>query len=502
MKYAANFQKKIIFFENSQIHCNYYGMRKLFIHSLILFVSWSLAGAQPAATVCTETEVSLPVCSIQQKGLPAVSIEQSASCRLTLGPFTSFGAATLKNTSFAELANLCPSDASSFCDSCASFTKSFISLLTPSWGANLHLGNEKTFCTTDLLVGLLRFSGSFSRLKDPRFSASSAVRRPVSFSPGINPSLPSKTPPSTGPAVALRLAPVVQMNFVPTLECAYFFSGEYLASVSSSFYKERMSITGSATVCMTTFSGEESSSWFAERPRFSSVKLPAFELDSSLSLPFFHSSSAVGIHADPFGGGVWWFRTHNGVSLGTFYLGTSFFAAGDLFYTADGTCIDTKYQISVNPQYTFSAGKNSVRMGILCAADTKQSAPTEASVYHFRFETSLRREKMTFSSHAAVSYEVESAKPTYTGGISLHRTTPLLKTTCSAGAQKCGSKSSCSLSASFSGATYSAASGGASVSFHLDDNALSATDVSISTSLRGSSRRIKWVGKMVFFITF
>ncbi len=234
----------------------------------------------------------------------------------------------------------------------------------------------------EFLAGSLTYSQGISRLKKPSFTIPSALTLASILSPGIAPSLPSWTSAKTNNSVAVSLSPSSKKSCLPSIQLAYNEDEEIYASIYKRF---SLPFVPSSSI---SFSGgvfdmerKNSTSWFQSKRYFSQEKRYAFESELNLLFSHFRFSCASGIHESPFGGVNNWIRLQNSILAKDFVLHSFFYSADPNLITVNSSEPRTKYQLCINPQYTFYFNKNSLRLGALSAVTEKLLSDDETKAY-------------------------------------------------------------------------------------------------------------------------
>lgn len=286
------------------------------------------------------------------------------------------------------------------------------------YGARINKNVNFLPLNIDLLAGTLSFSGTVSRLKNPVPSVPSALCRPITLTPGINPSLPSFTSAQKPFSAAISLAPSDKHSLMPRLQAAYIPDCEFILAADKSFSAGPFpKISLSVTAASLKYGTGASSSWFLSKKAFPQKNYAVLGAEANFMAPAFRSSTAFGIYENPFGGVLPWVRTHNFLVLGDFMLGTSYFVSDPQTITSSGTVPSTKESISITPQYTFRLEKSAVAAGLTAHAARKRQSGKSGTEYAF------------FCTKAALSYKTRGLSSTLSQSteISLENEEPALK---------------------------------------------------------------------------
>ena len=438
-----------------------------------------------------------------------ISGKATASCKVVFSRLTAFGAAKSDaipltgSTAFFQGTSLFS----------AAAMESLQTHLSYTYGAKLHLGSERSIYTADLLAGTLRFSQAVSRLKDPRLSPGTALRRPVELECGMAPELPTRSSAPSGPALSLRLSPALQQNGLPSLEAAYTSAQEPILSVYSSFSSHTLA---AGNFCVTGglfhFGNEGGTGWMAKNARFPESSFAAVEIAGSFTFPLFRTITNVGIHGAPFGKSSCWVKTQESLSLGPFFLGVSCFFCDEPLYTANGTVLRTTKQFLANMQYAFPAGPSLLRSGILFLVEfrlptvhtgtpQRNSSGEEQAIYKCRADASLQLSHSTLSAHATFSYDGESEETAAAAGAHLSHSFKKASAGCTFSSEWSGTKVSYSGNASLS-SVKNDLSTALSCTVSTKDAVFNSSSTSLSMTFHRSLKKLKFTIKAAFLLTF
>ena len=425
----------------------------------------------------------------------STSFRGASSCKIVFTHVTLFGSLSLKDSTLAEC-------------------KSFDSRITANWGAALSFGQRTTLYSTEILCGNLHFSHAISRLKNPRPSSSSALRRPTALLPGIAPSLPTRSSASTGPALAVRIFPALSQHFLPSIEASYSQSGEWSASISASGRitapAPTLLLPAECTIAVTTgsflYQDYNPSAWFSDEARFRGDLFPSTECIISIIAPLFRTTNALGINAAPVVTGkvdgdcedncTSWYRTQNALVIGPFCLGSSFFCADSSAVCSSGNHLTTQRQLQVNPQYTFFIHRAPLRVGLL-----GEITWNPLRSYAIRFDSDFKPTGTLLACNAGYRCSSDKSDGSFNASVRIsHRfsgCTPSL----SVGFGKGERKTSWSGCLALRNAKQPSCSGMISTAFFMEGNSFCSCAVSASISLSGKVKWFKWQGKMALLTT-
>jgi len=448
-----------------------------------------------------------------------IKASSTTSAKIVFKHATFIASASLPLSSLSTFASFASNDFSSFCTNIASAAKT-------SWGISLAAGTEALLYKATLLAGTLHYSADISRMKNPRLTSTSALRRLTPLSKGLSSSLPSRSSSSTAPALSVKLSPFAQKTFLPTLEAVCSSSGEFYISIFSntedivfkkiSFFP--FSITSSLTAGV--FSSSDDSTFSFTEPFFSDEKFFLLSFDISLTSPFLRSSNAFGFTEDPHNifaetsslgkqrdftssrGG--WFRTEDALLFGPFNITLGFFAADKNLITASGTSLRTIYQAFVNPQCIFAGKEAPLRVGLLCGYDlrTTSSDPyAEYGIIKCRIDSSYKIKKTLLAAKAGFSFSEDDGFPVFTTSASFTKPFEKIKTSCSTSADFLKTTQTYSARISLSSIKIFLTESN-SISISTSNGSFKNGSGNLSLSIQGSIKHVKWSGKIAFLFSF
>lgn len=223
----------------------------------------------------------------------------------------------------------------------------------PAWGFSLH-PKGSGYVPANFLFGKISASGSYSKLKSPVISASSALSSGFSKVNMLKINLPSasnfKNPISVGGTFNYYQKDVLQKL------SASFFATEESFFLSSIFCRLKTGKKSNLEFSLTSgkFKIENSSnSWFSKTLLFAEQEFYAINVQCGFFSPIFKTKENVNIY-ETLRNPAFTFSTENSFSLNNFFLNASFFCASQKnIFTANSSRLKTLSQIKINPQFTF-----------------------------------------------------------------------------------------------------------------------------------------------------
>lgn len=264
--------------------------------------------------------------------------------------------------------------------------------------------------------GNITYSGAASRLKSPKLTFSSSLKKFSVPKYGLEPSLPTRSSSNKTDSACIKLVP--QKSTLPQIEAAYINNGTFLASASAKFSTKNIPLiqTGLTGGVFTNTKG--SSSWFDKIPRFTQRFYPAAELSFAAVTQSFRTSGIFSYYKTPFdtspllSRNSFCSRIQTSFIAGLFSLSADLFTSSSAFITADGTFCHTPFQFSLNPQRIFSVQDYVIRAGLLGALslDTASFFSNDlCPSYKLRADASVTHDNSSFSLYSVYSSSIDDS---------------------------------------------------------------------------------------------
>lgn len=272
-----------------------------------------------------------------------------------------------------------------------------------------------------VMAGNIKTAGAASRLNDPRFTFSSALKNFAPPAQGFSPSLPTKDSSNRTESEAITFTPLNRKSF-PKLEAVYTNRGNIMFSASSAFSTQKFPVIQTSFAAGFFRHSKTTSSWFSEIPLYRENYFPAAELSFTLTTRPVKTSAAFYAYRQPFStntlvpGTSLALRIHSTVTKDFFTLNTSSYFQSAPLITSDGTFVHTPLAVSINPQYSFILKQNTLRAGAAGAIECKTESFTSETIHpilKLRADTTYSVKNRSYAVHAQYTYteENESSLP-------------------------------------------------------------------------------------------
>lgn len=276
-------------------------------------------------------------------------------------------------------------------------------------GIAIHLNSIPVSYQIHTYAGNITYSGAASRLKSPKLTFSSALKKFSVMKPGLEPSLPTRSSSNKTDSICIKLNPDKKLPAntinLPQIEVAYINNGTILASTSMKYSTKKIPLLQTGITAGVFTNGKGTTSWFDKIPRFQNKYYPAAELSVSAVTQTIRASCTAGINKTPFDTSSLFHRTsfytriQTSFIAGLFSLSSDIFASSSAFITADGTFCHTPFQFSLNPQKIFSLKDYIFRVGLLGAVTFETESFFSNSLcpsYKLRADLSVIKNHISF----------------------------------------------------------------------------------------------------------
>lgn len=277
-------------------------------------------------------------------------------------------------------------------------------------GASIHTETLFDAYRIYALGGNITYSGAASRLKTPKLTFGSSLKKFSLPKQGLEPSLPTRTSSAKNDSACIKLVP--QKDTLPQIEAAYISNGTLIANSSYEFSTQHIPLLQAGITAGAFTNGKGTSSWFDKIPRFKESYYPAAELTVSAVTQPLRATCTVAAYKTPFDTSTLFPRTafcsrmQASFISGLFSLSADVFASSSAFITADGTYCHTPLQFSLNPQRIFPFKDYVVRAGVLGAVTLETASFFSNGLcpsYRLRADLSVMRNSSSFVLYSVYS---------------------------------------------------------------------------------------------------
>ncbi|MCH5291054.1 MAG: hypothetical protein J1D88_04735 [Treponema sp.] len=378
------------------------------------------------------------------QALGLMEVKGTVGARVVCRDVTVIGAMALPYTAFSDFSALGEA-----------VRENGLSKFKPRYGISYSFGIPLVPYTFTVFAGTLRFSQSWSRLKNPRPALLSTLGTPSLLNSGLNPSLPlfSTYPPELAVAISVQNDPSVRL---PTIQLGYTESGTVLAHTGMrisipGFRAFSVSLSGAASV----YGKNETTLWWFKTRPYNTTRHISLEGLCAFSVWRLTSSTAVGVHENPFGGAFWWARSQNSLVFRHWVIATSVYAADNSLITANGAQPRTPFIVAFNPQYASTVGPGRLRVGMSAQMQWCTESPSigdeleDFQKVTVKAAATYKLKALTISTQAGGSGSTKSDDVTVSAKTTLSGTVKPLSWKCAVQGERKGSKTTLGFSAEF-----------------------------------------------------
>ena len=279
---------------------------------------------------------------------------------------------------------------------------------TKRYGALIRLDKKQFFTDMTFYAGTLRFSGSYSRLKNPSLSSSSILGSLSFLQAGIKPALPTFSSSTQMEAIAIK---------TPVFSAAHFENGTNCWSIQHSSPFLSLALSGAQFI----YGRKKYSSWFTKDRYFIEKKYSSYDAELCFNaVNILKSCNAVGIIENPFGGlnkSYLWMRTQDSLKINNIYINTALFHAWTpLMNMPSGKKAGLKNQFVLNPKITIHSSRNILNAGFIIQKNEKTTTTrpfSEYDEYSFRSEIAYIYNRTKLDFQYSASYSGKTNKTSY-----------------------------------------------------------------------------------------
>ncbi len=367
---------------------------------------------------------------------------------------------------------------------------------TQRYGALLRIKKEHFFCDMTLYAGTLRYSGSYSLLKNPCLASSSALHSLTFLPCGIRTALPAFSSARQMESIAIK---------TPVFSGVYFENGTHSWSIYKSFSHISVAVSGAEFI----YGRKKSKSWFPKERYFAEKKYASYDAELCFAThgspvrSVLTSCNAAGIIENPFGGlekSFLWARTQNAIRMNNLVIQTAAFHSwSPLMTLPSGSKCGTSWQFMLNPKIILHPQDGTFRLGFSVQKNEKVKTSIPHDDYDefiFKCEACYTCSKTKIDMSYSAAHSEKTEKMTYKAKASASHTFMHVSFNSSVASTFYTDKTTLTVSESMSTSTNPSLALKVSDSFTYKNGIYDSATISGAATIIFKSSHAKWYGKI------